>query len=190
VAALALSPVGVTRAYVNTSIYLYSSLGYIGYSVEPDTSVVVPIAPLHYRKADIVHTILINELDDLEQLERPWTELRRHGAHVTLVDTPLEPTEQAELERDLNAALDECGCHQGAIGLATFSVAAAALQIVTRRLERSGGSALHYAGRSVVRVGAAALAGAIVGKTIGLASGGVRFEAHRRRLRSRLEATG
>jgi hypothetical protein len=158
--------------------------------VEGCSLLVVPIAPLHYRKAEIVQTILINELDDLEQLDRPWTELRRHGAHVTLVDTPLDSTEQADLERHLNAALDECGCHQGAIGLATFSVAAAALQVVARRLDRSAGSPLAYVARSAVRVGAAAVAGAVVGKSIGLASAGVRFQTHRRRLRSRLEATG
>jgi hypothetical protein len=137
-----------------------------------------------------VQTILINELDDLEQLDRPWTELRRHGAHVTLVDTPLDPTEQAELERDLNAALDECGCHQGAVGLASFSVAAAALEVAARRLDRSAASPLVDVARSAVRIAAAAVAGAFVGKTIGLASADVRFRSHRRRLRSRLEATG
>jgi hypothetical protein len=109
---------------------------------------------------------------------------------VTLVDTRLGPTEQAGLERDLNAALDECGCHQGAVGLAAFSVATAVLQVVARRFDGASGSPLAFAARSALRVAAAAIAGAVVGKSIGLASAPLRFRTSRRRLRSRLEATG
>jgi hypothetical protein len=129
-----------------------------------------------------VDSIVISDAGGLSQLDASWAALRRHGARVDLATPDLGEAERVELERELNSALDDCGCDQGAIGVAAFSVLTAfGLALNGRRSNRTS-SPLALVARAVPRIGLAAALGAVVGKAIGLLAAALRFGRHRRRL--------
>ena len=135
--------------------------------------------------------IVINDMVDFHRLEATWSELRRDGGQVELNASALPEGPRAELERDLNSSLDDCGCHQGAIGVVSFSllVAAGVLMPGRRTLRPAEGlsAMMAFAWRAAAQIAGAAVVGGVVGKGAGLAAARSRFDRHRRRLRAELE---
>jgi hypothetical protein len=137
-----------------------------------------------------VDSIVINDVGDVGRLDESWTALRRSGATVEVSAPALTAKQRTDLQDRLNAALTDCGCDQGALGVATFSIAATLAQVLSRR-SRSGRSSsiVGGIGGGASRVIVAAMGGAVVGKAIGLAAASHRFGRHRQRLNTLLESS-
>ena len=147
----------------------------------------------HFGRGRRVSAIVINDLRDLHRLDATWSALRRTDGQVQLTAPALAEKPRVEIERDLNASLEDCGCHEGAVGVVVFSLlATAGLLMPGRRrpLRRSRGpsATMWLVWRAAAWIGGCAVVGGALGKAAGLAAARSRFARHRRRLRAELES--
>jgi hypothetical protein len=131
----------------------------------------------------LVSTIVISDETDLGRVDAAWPSLLRRSSEqeIKVEARSIEPDARAPIERGLNRALSECGCHEGAIGVLGFSFVAALA------LRRGSGSRLWRRPVATMwhltsRTAGAAVLGGTIGKLFGLAAARYRFVRYRRQL--------
>lgn len=141
------------------------------------------------RAAFDANAVIVQDAADIHRVDDLWPSLlHRSGAQrVVLRAAGLSRNDLAAVEGGLNAALEDCGCDQGAVGVVTFSVFAAIGLLVHRRAAGRMRLPVATVSRDMSVLVGAAVAGGILGKMAGLLAARVRFLRLRRRLGELLE---
>jgi len=147
------------------------------------------ISPGARGPAPNANAVIVGEAADLGRVDDLWPSLlHRSGAQrVELRAGGVPGDDLAAVEGGLNAALEDCGCAQGAVGVVTLPVLAAIGLLVGRRHAVRMRLPVASVSRDMSVLAGAVVAGGILGKTAGLLAARVRFLRLRRQLEELLK---
>lgn len=132
--------------------------------------------------------MIIADANDLGKLDDAWPTLMRrsNSQQISLDSAMISGSQRILVEDGINKALVDCGCREGAVGVAGFTMAMASVLLIRRANSPHSRHSIvtRYGGRQQV-IGAAVVGG-VVGKLAGLMAARSRFLRHRRLLDSLL----